>query len=56
MATEQRENTRKVVTIALNTVEREEVSWFWPGRMPFGKFTIVEGSPGRGKSWLTLAS
>jgi len=42
------------VLVCLADVEREEVSWLWGSRFPLGKFTIVEGDPGNGKSWLTL--
>ncbi|MCH8346605.1 MAG: AAA family ATPase [Chloroflexi bacterium] len=45
----------KPLSVVLDTVEREEVSWLWPDRMPLGKLTIIEGDPGCGKSWLTLA-
>ena len=30
------------------------VEWLWPGRIPFGKFTLLVGDPGLGKSFLTL--
>jgi AAA domain-containing protein len=39
----------------LADVEPEEVSWLWPGYIPLGKLTVVEGDPGLGKSTLTLA-
>lgn len=29
--------------------------WFWPGRIPFGKLTVLDGNPGQGKSTLTMA-
>jgi hypothetical protein len=35
-------------------VERERVSWLWPGRIPLGKVTVLDGDPGQGKSTLTL--
>lgn len=35
-------------------VEPEEISWLWPGRIPFGKLTLLSGDPGLGKSFLTL--
>jgi hypothetical protein len=38
----------------LSTVKPERVSWLWPGRIPLGKLTIIEGDPGLGKSVLTL--
>lgn len=42
------------VLVALSTVKRERVSWLWPGRVPFGKLTDLEGDPGLGKSTLGL--
>lgn len=30
------------------------VSWLWPGRIPCGKITVLDGDPGLGKSLLTL--
>jgi AAA domain len=35
-------------------VEREQVSWLWPDRIPRGKVTVLDGDPGTGKSTLTL--
>jgi hypothetical protein len=36
-------------------VEPETVSWLWHPYIARGKFTIIEGDPGIGKSWLTCA-
>lgn len=36
-------------------VEPESVSWVWYPYIPRGKVTLIEGDPGKGKSWLTLA-
>jgi hypothetical protein len=35
-------------------VDREQVRWLWPGRVPRGKVTVLDGDPGTGKSTLTL--
>jgi hypothetical protein len=35
-------------------VDRELVRWLWPGRIPLGKVTVLDGDPGTGKSTLTL--
>lgn len=40
-------------TIMAN-VKPERVSWLWPGRIPFGKITILDGDPGLGKSTVML--
>jgi hypothetical protein len=37
-----------VVTMA--DVRPERVDWLWPGRIPRGKITLLEGDPGLGKS------
>ncbi len=44
--------TAEVVTLA--DVEAEAVRWLWPGRIPLGKLTVLDGDPGLGKSTLTL--
>jgi hypothetical protein len=38
----------------LSEVKPQRVSWLWPGRIPFGKLTILDGDPGLGKSTLML--
>ncbi|HLJ92939.1 MAG TPA: AAA family ATPase, partial [Gemmataceae bacterium] len=40
--------------VLLSTVKPEQVSWLWPGRIPLGKLTILDGDPGLGKSVLTM--
>lgn len=39
----------------LKDVTPEEVSYLWRPYIPLGKLTLIEGDPGLGKSWLTLA-
>lgn len=34
--------------------QRKKIQWFWPGRIPRGKFSLISGDPGVGKSWFTL--
>ncbi|MFC2035822.1 AAA family ATPase [Chloroflexota bacterium] len=36
-------------------VQLETVSWLWSPYLPKGKVTLLEGDPGIGKSWATLA-
>ena len=38
----------------LSEVEPERVEWLWPGRIPKGKLSLIEGDPGTGKSALTI--
>jgi putative DNA primase/helicase len=39
--------------IAAN-VRTRKIEWAWPGYIPLGKLTMIEGDPGDGKSVLTL--
>ncbi len=38
----------------LSTVQAEPVEWLWPGRIPLGKITLIDGDPGTGKSAMTM--
>lgn len=38
---------------AYTAIEREEVRWLWPGRVPLGMLTLLLGDPGLGKSLFT---
>src|SRR5664279_1970797 len=42
------------VVVCLADVRPRNVTWLWPGRIPFGKLTIIDGDPGLGKSTLSL--
>jgi hypothetical protein len=35
-------------------VQPKKVKWVWPGRIPAGKVTMLDGDPGLGKSTITL--
>lgn len=39
----------------LQGVQVELVNWLWFPYIPYGKLTLIEGDPGIGKSWLSLA-
>ena len=41
--------------VRLSDVQAEKVQWLWYPYIPLGKLTLLEGDPGLGKSWLTLA-
>jgi len=41
--------------VCMATIEPETVSWLWWPYIPLGKLTLLEGDPGIGKSWLSLA-
>lgn len=48
------ETTEDVTLLRLSDVQPEPVRWLWPGRIPLGKLTILDGDPGLGKSLLTI--
>jgi len=39
---------------AASAIPRENVEWVWPGRIPAGKLTVIEGDPATAKSTMTL--
>jgi DNA repair protein RadA/Sms len=41
--------------IRMHTVEPEEIKYLWYPYIAMGKLTLIEGDPGLGKSWLTMA-
>ena len=41
--------------VCMVDVEAETVSWLWFPYIPRGKLTLLEGDPGIGKSWVSLA-
>jgi hypothetical protein len=45
----------RVRIVRLSGVVPEEVQWLWPGYLPLGKLTVLEGDPGLGKSTLAIA-
>jgi len=49
-----RPTTSSPILVELESVTSERVRWLWPGRIPLGKVTVVDGDPGLGKSTLLL--
>lgn len=45
---------RRPILTCVADVTPESVKWLFPGRIPLGKLTIVEGDPGLGKSTLLV--
>jgi archaellum biogenesis ATPase FlaH len=49
----------ELVTGRMSEVERKDVRWLWPGRIPRGRLTFLLGRQGKGKStlvcWLAAA-
>jgi hypothetical protein len=44
----------KAAAIRASAITPEEVAWLWPGRLPLGGVTLLAGSPGLGKSLLSI--
>ena len=44
----------KVEAVALDRANMKPVTWLWPGRIPRGKITMLDGDPGLGKSTLAF--
>ena len=44
----------KAETKIIRSKEMEKIHWFWPGRIPSGKFNLIVGHPGVGKSVITM--
>jgi hypothetical protein len=40
--------------VRLADVRPEPLAWLWPGRIPAGKLTLLDGDPGLGKSMITI--
>ena len=40
--------------ITWDTVKPKEITWLWPGRIPFGKITILSGDSGLGKTSIAI--
>ncbi|MDP2659371.1 MAG: AAA family ATPase [Dehalococcoidia bacterium] len=41
--------------VSMADVQPEKVEWLWPPYIPLAKVTCLEGDPGLGKSWISLA-
>ena len=47
-------HTTKAERVNMQEVTPEDVAWLWGGRIARGKFTLIDGDPGEGKSLITL--
>ena len=39
----------------MSEVEETVVQWLWYPFIPFGKVTLIQGNPGKGKTWLAMS-
>ena len=44
-----------IPVIKMSDVEEKVVQWLWYPFIPFGKVTLIQGNPGKGKTWLAMA-
>ena len=50
-----RDNREKPVPVMkMSEVEETVVQWLWYPFIPFGKVTLIQGNPGKGKTWLAM--
>jgi hypothetical protein len=45
----------ELVTRCAAEIAEREVEWLWPGRIPLGMVSIIDGDPGLGKSMISLS-
>ena len=46
---------KMVPVMKMSDVEEKVVQWLWYPFIPFGKVTLIQGNPGKGKTWLAMA-
>ena len=46
---------KPVQVMKMSEVEETVVQWLWYPFIPFGKVTLIQGNPGKGKTWLAMA-
>lgn len=46
---------KPVPVTKMSEVEETVVQWLWYPFIPFGKVTLIQGNPGKGKTWLAMA-
>ena len=51
-----RDNRETLIPVTkMSEVEETVVQWLWYPFIPFGKVTLIQGNPGKGKTWLAMA-
>lgn len=51
---DEKDDRPSAVVKNLADVVEEPISWLWPGRLAYGKFNLLDGDPGDGKSLVTI--
>ena len=46
---------KPVPVMKMSEFEETVVKWLWYPFIPFGKVTLIQGNPGKGKTWLAMA-
>ena len=46
---------KPVPVMKMSEIEETVVQWLWYPFIPFGKVTLIQGNPGKGKTWLAMA-
>lgn len=54
LSPEQKAQSNSLTLTRLSDVVPSAVRWLWPGRIPLGKVSVLDGDPGLGKSLQTL--
>lgn len=49
------ETNKESLIVTMDEIKAEKVDWPWTNRIPFGWITLIDGDPGAGKSYLSLA-
>lgn len=44
-----------IPVVKMSDIEEKVVQWLWYPFIPFGKVTLIQGNPGKGKTWLAMA-
>lgn len=49
------ETKKEPLIVTMDEIKAEKVDWLWTNRIPIGRLTLIDGDPGAGKSYLSLA-
>jgi RecA/RadA recombinase len=49
-----RDFVKSPLIVSMSDIKAETIKWLWPGYIPLGKLTFLEGDPGLGKTFVAL--